>query len=105
MKTACEYVRGLWYSLRMMGIPVRNTAFLYDDRKSVLWNVTVPDSMVKKNAYGIAYHYCRQGCAKKECLAGYIKLEYNPSDILTKALPAGENRKRKVQLIIYDIHD
>ena len=105
MKTACEYVKGLRYSLRMMGIPVSNPAFLYGDNKSVLWNVSVPDSMLKKKAYGIAYHFCRQGCAKKEWLAGYIKSEYNPSDILTKALPAGENRKRKVQSILYDIYD
>ena len=54
---------------------------------------------------GMLYHYFRQGCAKKEWLAGYIKSEYNPSDILTKALPAGKNRKRKVQLILNDIYD
>ena len=105
MKTACEYIKGLRYSLRMMGIPVQNPTFVYGDNKSVLWNVTVPDSMLKKKAHGIAYHFCRQGCAKKEWLAGYIKSEHNPSDILTKAVPAGENRKRKVKAVLYDIYE
>ena len=105
MKTACEYVKGLRYSLRMVGIPVRNPTFLYGDNKSVLWNVTVPDSMLKKKAHGIAYHFCRQGCTKREWLAGYIKSENNPSDILTKAVPVGENRKRKVKAVLYDIYE
>ena len=67
--------------------------------------VTVPDSMLKKKAHGIAYHFCRQGCTKREWLAGYIKSENNPSDILTKAVPAGENRKRKVKAVLYDIYE
>ena len=28
----------------------------------------------------------------------------NPADILTKALPSGENRRRKIRLIMYDLY-
>ena len=31
MKSCCEYIRGLRYKLRMMGIPVTNPAFIYGD--------------------------------------------------------------------------
>ena len=86
MRTAREYVRGLWYSLLMMGIPVRNPTFLFGDNKSVLWIVTVPDLMLKWSE-------------------GYIKSEDTISDILTKAVPAGESRKRKVKAVLYDIYE
>ena len=105
MKTACEYVRGLRFSLRMMGISVRNPSFIYGDNSFVLLNVSVPDSMLKKKSHGIAYHFCREGRARDEWLAGYIDTKINPSDILIKALPAGEDRKRKVSSILYDIYD
>ena len=92
MKAACEYVRGLRYKLRMMGITVTQPIFIYGDNKSVLWNVTVPDSMLKKKCHGIAYHYCREGAARGEGIAGYINTKLNPGDILTKNLPSGINR-------------
>ena len=34
----------------------------------------------------------------------YIKTSVNPSDILTKCLPYGVNRKRKVRAILYDVY-
>jgi len=105
MKTACEYVRGLRYKLRMMGIRVTNPSFIYGDNKSVLWNVTIPDSMLKKKCHGISYHFCREGAARGEWVAGYINTKENPGDIFTKNLPPGENRYRKVKSILYDIYD
>ena len=38
MKQASEYVRGLRYKLRMMGIKVDEPAFIFGDNKSVLFN-------------------------------------------------------------------
>ena len=29
MKLACEYIRGLWYKIRMMGIPFSDPCFVY----------------------------------------------------------------------------
>ena len=45
MKQCCEYLRGLRYKLRMMGIPVVGPACIYGDNQSVLANTTIPDSM------------------------------------------------------------
>ncbi len=57
MKQATEYVRGLQYKLRMMGITVDEHAFVYRDNQSVLANTTNPASMLKKILNAIAYHF------------------------------------------------
>jgi hypothetical protein len=104
MKQCIECLRGLRYKLRMMGIPVTNPVFLYGDNQSVLWNTSVPDSMLKKKSNSIAYHFVREGAAKDEWRTSYVKTTINPADLLTKALRSGENRRRKVRMILYDIY-
>ena len=48
MKLACEYIRGLGYKIRMMGIPFSGPCFLYGDNKLVLYNTTLPESTLKE---------------------------------------------------------
>ena len=49
IKTACEYVIGIQYKLRMMGIDILGEpTYIYRDNQSVLCNTTVPDSLLKK---------------------------------------------------------
>ena len=104
MKECCEYLRGLRYKLRMMGIPVNNPCFIFGDNQSVLWNTSVPESMLKKKSSSVAYHFVRAGASADEWRTTYIKTQENPSDVLTKSLPAGINRYRKVRMILYDIY-
>ena len=104
MKNSCEYLRGLRYKLRMMGIPVNNPVFIRGDNQSVLWNTTIPESTLKKKSNSIAYHFVREGAARDEWRTAYVKTDLNPSDIMTKALPSGENRKRKIRMLLYDIY-
>ena len=33
----------------------------------------------------------------------YISTKENPSDLMTKSLPAGMNRYKKVRMVLYDI--
>ena len=63
MKHCCEYIRGLRYKLRMMGIPVEGPAYIEGDKKSVLENTTIPDSTLNKKSQSIAYHFVREGAA------------------------------------------
>ena len=88
----------------MMGIPVNNPCFIYGDNQSVLWNTSVPESMLKKKSSSVAYHFVREGASRDEWRTTYIKTLANPSDVLTKNLPAGINRYRKVRMILYDIY-
>ena len=88
----------------MMGIPVSNPVFIYGDNQSVLWNTTLPESTLKNNSNSIAYQFVREGNAREEWRTAYIKTDTNPSGLMTKALPARNNRKRKVQAIMYNIY-
>ena len=57
MKVATEYVRGLRYKLRMMGIPIRGPCYVFGDNKSVIRNSSIPDSVLKKKRNSIAYNH------------------------------------------------
>lgn len=103
MKQCCEYLRGLRYKLRMMGIPVEGPCYIFGDNQSVLANTCNPGSQLKKKSNAICYHFVREGCARGEWIATYIKSEYNIADLLTKPLPSGEKRfyfVRKILLYI-----
>ena len=104
MKLCCEYIQALRYKIRMMGIPMTHNAFVYGDNQSVLWNTSCPDSILRKKHYGCYYHYIREGCASETWRTSYCTTKWNPSDILTKCTPAGEDRYRKVRFVMYDIY-
>ena len=103
MKHCTEYVRGLRYKLRMMGIPCELPTFIYGDNKLVLANTTVPDSTLKKKSNSIAYHFVQEGCARDEWRMAYMNTHVNPADLLTKPLPSGEKRRRFVNMILYHL--
>ena len=94
MKQCCEYIRGLRYKLRMMGIPVEEPTFVFGDNQSVLSNTTAPHSTLQKKSSSIAYHFVREGVARSEWRTTYLNTNYNPADICTKSLPGGEKRNR-----------
>ena len=50
MKNCTEYIRGLRYRLRMMGIQVLGPTYIYGDNQSVLYNTTIPESTLKKKS-------------------------------------------------------
>lgn len=103
MRQCCEYIRGLRYKLRMMGIPVNNPAVIYGDNQSVLWNTSVPDSTLKKKSAAVAYNYCREGVSRNEWVTRFVMSKNNPGDIMTKSVT--QNRREKVKMILYDIYD
>ena len=86
MKQCCEYVRGLRYKLRMMGIPVCNPCFIYGDNQSILWNTTVPESMLKKKSSSVAYHFVREAVSADEWRTTYIKTQDKPFRYFDKEL-------------------
>ena len=93
MKHCAEYVQGLRYKLRMMGIPCDGPTYIYGDNQSVPKNGSVPDSMLKKKSNSIAYNFVREGVTIKEWLLMYINTKENLANFLTEPLP-GERRKR-----------
>ena len=86
----------------MMGINVNNPTLIYDDNQSVLWNTSVPESALKKKSAAVAYHFCREGAAKREWVTNYCKTSQNPSDMMTKTVV--QERKEKIRMLLYDIY-
>ena len=103
MKQCCEYLRGLRYKLRMMGIPCDGPSLIYGDNQSVLANTTIPDSALKKKSQSIAYHFVREGVARDEWRTTYINTHANEADLLTKVLPNGEKRRGFVRNLLHHI--
>ena len=103
MKHCCEYIPGLRYKLRMMGIPVEGPALIQGDNKSVLANTSIPDSTLKKKNLSIARHFVREGVACDEWRKAYVNTHDNEADLLTKVLPSGEKRKGFVRSILHHI--
>ena len=103
MKQATEYVRGLRFKLRMMGIPVDEPAFVFGDNQSVLANTTAPASTLKKKSNAIAYHFVREGCARDEWRTAYINTHENVADLFTKPLPSGEKRSKFVRMLLHHL--
>ena len=100
MKVATEYIRGLQYKLRMMGIAIKGPCYVYGDNNSVLINSSVPDSMLKKKSNSVAYHHTREGTFQDEWRCAYINTHDNPSDLQTKSLPYGEKRIKFCKMLL-----
>ena len=103
MKQCCEYLRGLRYKLRMLGIPVDGPVLLYGDNQSVLASTSIPESTLKKKSQSIAYHYIREGSARDEWRIAYVNTHDNEADLLTKCLPGPDKRKNFVHKLLHYI--
>ena len=103
MKVCCEYIRGLRYKLRMMGIPCDFPAYVYGDNQSVLANSTRPFSVLKKKSSSIAYHFVREGVARDEWRTTYINTHDNLADLFTKPLGGGEKRTKFTGMILHHV--
>ena len=101
MKHCMEYIRGLCFRLRMMGIPCEDPAFVYGYNKSMLCNTTIPNSTLNKKSNSIAFHFVRERSAMDEWRTGYINTDLNPADLLSKLEKNGESRRTKVRMILH----
>jgi hypothetical protein len=103
MKQATEYVRGLCFKLRMMGIIVDKPAFVFGDNQSVLANTTAPASILKKKPNAIAYHFVREGYARDEWRTAYIYTNDCVANLLTKPLPSEEKQMKVIRMLLHHI--
>jgi hypothetical protein len=102
MKQAMEFVQGLKYKLRMMGIKVDEPTFVFGDNQSVLSNTKAPASTLKKKSNAIAYHFVREGVAQDEWRTAYVNTDENVADLLTKPL-SGPKRAKFVCMILHHV--
>ena len=81
-----------------MGMFVNNPCFVFGDNQSVMWNTSVPESVLKKKTSSASYHFVREGVSRDEWRTAYVKSQDNPADLMTKNLAAGINRYKKVKM-------
>ena len=60
MKQGVEALRGIRFKLRMMGIKIDGSTYVYGDNISVIHNTSKPESVLKKKSNSICYHFVRK---------------------------------------------
>ena len=103
MKNGMEALRGLWYTLRMRGVPLSGPSFSYEDNMSVIHNTQRPASVLKKKYNSICYHTCRESIAMDEMLTGHDRSENNLADLATKVLGEGTKRNCLISHLLHDL--
>jgi KUP system potassium uptake protein len=81
-----EQVYDLRYTLRMMGIPLDGTAYMFGDNQSVITQSTIPHSVLSKRHNALAYHRVREAVSAGVVYFLKIDGKENIADCLTKFL-------------------
>ena len=85
-RIATEAVIGMRYKCRMLGIAVAEPANVLVDNMSVVNNLQLPSSALKKKHHACAYHKCREAIAIGVARCGKIHSSCNIADMGTKPL-------------------
>ena len=85
-RTATEQIMDLRFTLRSMGVPIEDKAWMLGDNRSVITSSTIPFSLLSKRHNALAYHRVRAAIAGKYLNFCYIPSKQNVADILTKHL-------------------
>ena len=57
LRVGMEILKGLRYKLQMMGVPLVDTPYIvWFDNKSVVKNISIPESTLKKKCVAICCH-------------------------------------------------
>jgi hypothetical protein len=81
-----ELIFEIRYMLRSLGVALDGVALMLGDNMSVVFNTTVPSSVLKKKHIVITNLRVREAIAARIMRFAYIKSEENVSDVLTKPL-------------------
>ena len=83
-KTAIEQKMGLRNTLRYLGVPIMNKAYMFGDKKSVVTSLTIPQSIINKRHIMLSYHRVREAISAKIIEFHWCSSGQNRSDILSK---------------------
>jgi len=100
MRILVEILEAMRYKLRMLGVPIDGRSNVFCNNKSVVTNVTIPTSTLKKKHNSIAYHRVREAVAAGILQVAKVHSSENLADLLTKSLP-GVTLKKLIQKILW----
>ena len=89
-KVATEIAIEMRYKLRMLGVPMEGPTIVLGDNNSVVLNVSLPSSTLKKKHNSVAFHRIREAVAAQIITFWYVATMLNLADLLTKIL--GKNK-------------
>ena len=89
MKQFYEYLWGLCYNLRMMGIPCNGLAYDFFEKESALCNTSIPESKmnkIPKLSCTVYFVRVNEGMNGRRCMSTHTILNqiYQQSDFLTE---------------------
>ena len=87
MKNAVELIAVLRYKLRIFGVPIDGSTYMFCDNEVVYKNDSMPKLQHRKNHYSIAYHMSRESVTSGASRIAKEDTETNLADLFTKVLP------------------
>ena len=73
----------------MLGVPLKDKAYVYGDNLSIIINGSRPESVLKKKTHAYYFHFIRELCAASLMSLHKIDSKENRADALTKSLAGG----------------
>ena len=93
-------IEALRYKLRSFGIPVEGPAEVFFDNVSVVKNLSIPTSALKKRHNAICYERVREAQSAGIIRVGWIPAKFNLEDLFTKTTIPGNTRNNLVDSIL-----
>ena len=83
-RTATEQIIDLRGTLCYMGVPLRESSYMFGDNKTVVDSGSLPHAKLHKRHTMLSYHRVREAIASGMVKFFHIPGEINPADILSK---------------------
>ena len=83
-RIAVERLIELRLTLRYLGVPIRETDYMFGDNESVVNSATLPHAKLHKRHNALSFHRVREAIASKIVQFHHIPGVTNPADILSK---------------------
>ena len=83
-RTATEQIIDLRGTLRYMGVPLRESSYMFGDNKTVIDSGSLPHAKLHKRHTMLSYHHVREAIASGMVKFFHMPGGINPADILSK---------------------
>ena len=83
-RTATDQIMDLRLTLRYLGVPIRDTSYMFGDNKAVVDSSTVPHAKLHKRHNALSFHRVREAVCSGMVSFFHIGGIHNPADILSK---------------------
>ena len=85
-RIALEATVAMRYKLRMLGVKVESPALILCDNQSVVCNLQLPSSALKKKHHACNYHRAREIISAHIARVAFVRSKFNIADVGTKPL-------------------